>query len=379
LFNYSFFDILEIVGDAMNYKMRKTEVSFEILKEYFEKNKQGIEYRLNDEKRQEIKVGDTITFTSISEEERKIDVKVTKLKYYPDLLSMYQDNFDKDPYLQDAYETPEEAAMDNSYYTQEDIESYGLVAIYYEKQRRAGWFLVIPWLLFFALFSGTAILYTAVPSFDVDFAGRVVEEVPNERPIGDLPIVITPPPGNIVDIVLGGNNNNNNNRRPNRPRPPEEDEIIIEEGQVSAVLINEIPLIENILPGEEVLGNVRMVNNSTVPTYLRVRFTVDTPGFFIGSDTFNDIFRMNFTTAGLWTNENGWYYYRTSIPAGNDVNTMIVRSVTLLGSVGNEYQSKSARIRLHAELIEATSNRVRTQWVSTGELSESAARQLNFL
>ena len=379
MFNYSFFDILEIVGDAMNHKMRKTEVSFEILKEYFEKNKQGIEYRLNDEKRQEIKVGDTITFTSISEEERKIDVKVTKLKYYPDLLSMYQDNFDKDPYLQDAYETPEEAAMDNSYYTQEDIESYGLVAIYYEKQRRAGWFLVIPWLLFFALFSGTAILYTAVPSFDVDFAGRVVEEVPNERPIGDLPIVITPPPGNIVDIVLGGNNNNNNNRRPNRPRPPEEDEIIIEEGQVSAVLINEIPLIENILPGEEVLGNVRMVNNSTVPTYLRVRFTVDTPGFFIGSDTFNDIFRMNFTTAGLWTNENGWYYYRTSIPAGNDVNTMIVRSVTLLGSVGNEYQSKSARIRLHAELIEATSNRVRTQWVSTGELSESAARQLNFL
>lgn len=90
-----------------------------------------IEYRLNDEKRREIRIGDTITFYKRPEEMEKIVVKVTDLKHYEDLLSMYTASFDH--YLRDMYETPQDAVDDTPYYTDEDVRRYGCLAIHFEK------------------------------------------------------------------------------------------------------------------------------------------------------------------------------------------------------------------------------------------------------
>lgn len=61
--------------------------------EYFEPIKEGkkkIEVRLNDEKRRSIKVGDTIVFTKVPEQDETLEVEVAGLKTYPTFQEMYE-------------------------------------------------------------------------------------------------------------------------------------------------------------------------------------------------------------------------------------------------------------------------------------------------
>jgi len=111
----------------MNHEMRLHKEPFEMI----ESGIKNIEYRLNDEKRKEIKIGDTITFYKRPEEIKTIKVVVTDLKYYPDLLSMYSATFDKD--FKNRYKTPQEVVEDTPYYTEDEIKEYGCVAIYFNK------------------------------------------------------------------------------------------------------------------------------------------------------------------------------------------------------------------------------------------------------
>ena len=95
----------------------------------FNKIKQGtkkIEIRLNDEKRKSINIGDTIEFTNRVTLE-KIETKIINLYYYDSFKELYK-NFDKISigYKEDEEAKPEDMEM---YYSKEDIEKYGVVAI----------------------------------------------------------------------------------------------------------------------------------------------------------------------------------------------------------------------------------------------------------
>ena len=110
------------------------KIELHLHEEPFKKIKNGlkdIEYRVNDEKRQKIKIGDIITFYKRPLEEEVINVIVTDLQYYPDLLSMYSATFEKD--FRNIYKTPQDVVDDTPYYTKEEIEKYGCVAIYFKK------------------------------------------------------------------------------------------------------------------------------------------------------------------------------------------------------------------------------------------------------
>lgn len=85
------------------------------------------EYRLNDEKRQLIKVKDTIRFLKRPEEQEFIDVEVLELRHYPDLFSMCEDTFNDYLYLK--YKTVQESVDAINYYSSEDIQKYGCLAI----------------------------------------------------------------------------------------------------------------------------------------------------------------------------------------------------------------------------------------------------------
>lgn len=114
----------------MNHKMRLDSEWYKLIEE----GKKTIEYRLNDEKRQLIKVGDTITFTKRPLEEEKIQVEVENLKYYPNLLEMYTATFECD--FKDTYKDPQAVVDDTTYYSKEDVEKYGCVAIYFRKKTK---------------------------------------------------------------------------------------------------------------------------------------------------------------------------------------------------------------------------------------------------
>ena len=102
------------------------EVPFEMINN----GEKTIEYRLNDEKRQELRIGDIIVFNKINSEE-SIRVIVLDLKYFPDLFSMYSATFEN--YLKDYYNNVQEVVNDTPYYTDEEVKKYGCVAIYFKK------------------------------------------------------------------------------------------------------------------------------------------------------------------------------------------------------------------------------------------------------
>ena len=85
-----------------------------------------IELRLNDEKRRQIKVGDTITFTNRSNNEQ-ISTVVINLNKYDSFEELYK-NFDKVSmgYSEDEIADPKDMEL---YYSKEEQDKYGVLGI----------------------------------------------------------------------------------------------------------------------------------------------------------------------------------------------------------------------------------------------------------
>ncbi|HLR03027.1 MAG TPA: ASCH domain-containing protein [Virgibacillus sp.] len=70
----------------MNHEMGLFETPFHSIKS----GRKKVEVRLYDEKRRNIKVGDTITFTKLPEKDATLTVEVTELRQYPSFKAMYE-------------------------------------------------------------------------------------------------------------------------------------------------------------------------------------------------------------------------------------------------------------------------------------------------
>jgi ASC-1-like (ASCH) protein len=94
----------------------------------FEKIKAGtktIEIRLNDEKRQLLNVGDQIEFSLLNDSDQKILVEISNLKKFKSFKELCF-SFDPQSY---GSENREEHELMYKYYTKEDEEKYGVLAI----------------------------------------------------------------------------------------------------------------------------------------------------------------------------------------------------------------------------------------------------------
>lgn len=111
----------------MNHDMHLDEKSYNKIKN----DEKKIEYRVNDEKRRKINIGDTITFYLRPEDKEFIKTKITDLKYYDNLFDMYSASFDH--YFYKYYDSVKEVVDDTDCYTEEETKKYGCVAIYFEK------------------------------------------------------------------------------------------------------------------------------------------------------------------------------------------------------------------------------------------------------
>lgn len=92
-----------------------------------------IEVRVNDEKRRQLKVGDTLVFLRRPFEEERIVAKVIGLEYYDcfetlvkhyDMKRIYLEGYTEEAYLKEMAR----------FYTREEQEEYGVVAILFEKE-----------------------------------------------------------------------------------------------------------------------------------------------------------------------------------------------------------------------------------------------------
>ena len=114
-------------------------MEFHLDSDIFEIIKNGtkhIEVRLNDEKRRKLKIGDKLTFLRRPNDDSSIDALVKNLKVYKNFEELVKDYDIKDMYLEN-YTKEEFLKLLERFYTIEEQEKYGVVAIDFEKYEKA--------------------------------------------------------------------------------------------------------------------------------------------------------------------------------------------------------------------------------------------------
>lgn len=108
----------------MEHNMKLYSSSFEELKA----GKKKREYRLNDEKRKMVKVGDTIRFAKLPDLDEEIVVDVTDIETFSNWYDCYAKYYDEDFKNQyDSVEAVVQDTYDGGYYTKEESEKNGCV------------------------------------------------------------------------------------------------------------------------------------------------------------------------------------------------------------------------------------------------------------
>lgn len=108
----------------MEHIMKLYESNFNDLKTGNKKR----EYRLNDDKRKQIKVGDTIKFLKLPNLDEEVVVEVEKVETFDNWYECYEKYFEED--FKDDYENVESVVQDTydgGYYTKEESDKYGCV------------------------------------------------------------------------------------------------------------------------------------------------------------------------------------------------------------------------------------------------------------
>lgn len=107
--------------ESVTHEMHLQPVSFEKMRS----GSKTIEIRLNDEKRRRIRVGDEIVFSLMGDSVQKIRAEVLELLSFPTFRAL----FAAFPPEQYGGASKDEYASMYQYYSQEDAEKYGVLAI----------------------------------------------------------------------------------------------------------------------------------------------------------------------------------------------------------------------------------------------------------
>lgn len=110
----------------MKHEMKLKNSPFSLMKS----GSKCVELRLYDEKRRLLKVGDSICFTNVQSAEQ-LEAKIIDLRQYTDFFQLYK-NFSP---VEMGYREGEVANPEDmyAYYAKEDIEKYGVLAIYIKR------------------------------------------------------------------------------------------------------------------------------------------------------------------------------------------------------------------------------------------------------
>ena len=113
----------------MEMKVHLHSDVFEIVKN----GKKDIEVRINDEKRRQLKIGDTLVFLKRPNDDEEIRAKVVGLEYY-DYFEELVDNYDMERIYLKGYTKEEYLNEMKRFYTIEEQRENGVVAIIFEKE-----------------------------------------------------------------------------------------------------------------------------------------------------------------------------------------------------------------------------------------------------
>lgn len=93
-----------------------------------------VEIRVNDEKRRKLKVGDKLVFLKRPDEVQKIYATITNLVYFNNF-SEVVDNYEMKRIYLDKTTKDEYINLMKKFYSDEEVNKYGVVAIEFKKER----------------------------------------------------------------------------------------------------------------------------------------------------------------------------------------------------------------------------------------------------
>lgn len=99
----------------------------------FENGNKTREYRIFDEKRRQLQLGDTIEFIKRPDMIKKLRMEIVGLLIYKDFYTMYEDFFEQE--FKERYKNVQEVVDDtfNDFYTKEEEQENGVIAIKVKK------------------------------------------------------------------------------------------------------------------------------------------------------------------------------------------------------------------------------------------------------
>ena len=100
--------------------------------ETVDKGFKNVEGRVNGEKRRKLNIGDKLIFLKRPDEIEKIEAVVEDLVYYKDFYEMIKDYSMKEIYLEE-YSKDYYINLIKRFYSDEEINKYGVVAIKFKK------------------------------------------------------------------------------------------------------------------------------------------------------------------------------------------------------------------------------------------------------
>lgn len=94
-------------------------------------NSKDVEIRVNDEKRRKLKVGDTLVFLKRPNDDEELRATITDLVYFNNFLEVV-DNYPMKRIYLDEYTKEDFVNLISRFYSEEEVNKYGVVAIEFE-------------------------------------------------------------------------------------------------------------------------------------------------------------------------------------------------------------------------------------------------------
>lgn len=120
---------IKVLNDDI-HKMKLNDNAFDRMK----KGNKKREYRVNDEKRRKVKIGDIISFRKLPDLNEKLDMLVTDVHVYKDFKEAVTQYFDEDfSDRHDDINSLVESFYSKGYYNKDEVEKYGTVVFTLDK------------------------------------------------------------------------------------------------------------------------------------------------------------------------------------------------------------------------------------------------------
>lgn len=129
-------------------------------------------------------------------------------------------------------------------------------------------------------------------------------------------------------------------------------------GSYRASLLETYEVPDHVDPSQQIEKVVQVKNDGTVDILVRVRvekaFGMRKNGKLIPDKTLNtDVIEIDFADTYWEAREDGWFYYKDILRAGETTKEPLMKSFRLSEKAGNEYKGKDAQIVVSMESVQA--------------------------